>query len=309
MSNAYFSDRERGPRPRINEKIEYPIWGGIIAVVESMMAKGYFGLDFPRECPDGQGPVGNDDRVVVLTMQGDIPDREWPFEERLLPSTLAILDVIEFCHRHVAQPTSYGFHRFFGHDHLSFDREAGQRELRERVNQLFARNGLVYELQESGQVVRAGPPVLHESLHSTTFSTGDSDLDAMLETARAKFLDPDPSIRRESLEKLWDAWERLKTLAPGKDKKASTQEMLDRAAPEPHFRAALDQEARELTRIGNSFQIRHTEISQTPLALNEHVDYLFHRLFALILLLLRLHGGQGGGPVGRFVGARQRPRS
>jgi hypothetical protein len=212
MSHAYFSDRERGPRPRINENIAYPAWGGIIAIVESMRAKGYFVLDFLRECPDGQGPVYNDERVVALTMQGDIPDIEWPFEEGLLPSPLAILDVIEFCHRHVAKPTADSFHSFFGHDHLSFDREEGQRELQERVNQLFARNGLVYELQESGQVVRAGPPVLHESLHSTTFSTGDSDLDAMLETARAKFLAPDPRIRRESLEKLWDAWERLKTL-------------------------------------------------------------------------------------------------
>jgi hypothetical protein len=138
-------------------------------------------------------------------------------------------------------------------------------------------------------VVRFAPPVLQEPLRSTIFSSGDPDLDTMLETARVKFLDPAPGIRRESLEKLWDAWERLKTLGPGKDKKASIQAMLDRASPEPNFRAALEKEAQELTRIGNSFQIRHTEISQTPLALNEHVDYLFHRLFALILLLLRLN--------------------
>jgi len=171
----------------------------------------------------------------------------------------------------VAKPTAYGYHSFYKHDHLSFDREEGQVEFRERVNQVFARNGLAYELQENGQVVRFAPPVLQESLRSTTFNTGDPDLDAMLETARVRFLDPDPAIRRESLEKLWDAWERLKTLGPGKDKKASMQAMLDQASPEPNFRAALDQEARELTRIGNSFQIRHTEVSQTPLALNEHI--------------------------------------
>jgi hypothetical protein len=138
----------------------------------------------------------------------------------------------------VAKPTAYSFHSFFGHDHLSFDREEGQRELQERVNQLFARNGLVYELQESGQVVRAGPPVLHESLHSTTFSTGDSDLDAMLETARAKFLAPDPRIRRESLEKLWDAWERLKTLGP-----SSTR--AERRYPPAEATAVIDKRAFE----------------------------------------------------------------
>ncbi len=307
MNNAYFSDREREPRPRVNENIEYPAWGGIIALVESMISKGYFGIDFPKECSDGEGPIGSDERVVALAMQGDTPDIEWPFEERLLPSTLAILDLVEFCYRHVAKPTSYSFHRFFNHSHLSFDREAGQEEFRARVNQIFARNGLAYELQAHGHVIRFAPPVLHESLRSTTFSSGDTALDTMLETAQAKFLDPDPIIRRESLEKLWDAWERLKTLESGKDKRASMQVMLGRASPEPNFRAALDQEARELTRIGNSFQIRHTEISQTPLALAEHIDYLFHRLFALILLLLRLNGTQGGVLSGRFPGARQRP--
>jgi hypothetical protein len=308
MSNAYFSDRERGPRPRIDENIDYPAWGGIIALVESMISKGHFGIDFPKECPDGEGLVGSDERVMVLTMRGDIPGIQWPFEERLLPSTLVILDLVEFCYHHVAKPTSYSFHPFFNHDHLSFDREAGQEEFRARVNQVFARNGLAYELEGNGHVIRFAPPVLHESLRSTIFSSGDPALDTMLEAAKGKFLDPNPAIRRESLEKLWDAWERLKTLESGKDKKASIQLMLDRASPEPNFRAALDQEARELTRIGNSFQIRHTETTQTPLALNEHVDYLFHRLFALIRLFLQLNGAQGSVPSGRLIGARHTPR-
>jgi hypothetical protein len=42
-----------------------------------------------------------------------------------------------------------------------------------------------------------------------------------------------------------------------------------------------------MTDIGNGFQIRHSETSQVPLQRNNHVDYLFHRLFALIWLVLR----------------------
>ena len=34
----------------------------------------------------------------------------------------------------------------------------------------------------------------------------------MLESARRKFLDPDPAVRLEALEKIWDAFERVKTL-------------------------------------------------------------------------------------------------
>jgi len=42
-----------------------------------------------------------------------------------------------------------------------------------------------------------------------------------------------------------------------------------------------------LTTVGNTFHIRHSEVSQVELAGDNHVDYLFHRLFALIWLLLR----------------------
>ena len=32
--------------------------------------------------------------------------------------------------------------------------------------------------------------------------------------------------------------------------------------------------------------IRHTEVGKTPINSSAHVDYLFHRMFALIYLLL-----------------------
>jgi hypothetical protein len=108
-----------------------------------------------------------------------------------------------------------------------------------------------------------------------------------METACEKYLSPNPTVRREALEKLWDAWERLKTIEPGKDKKTRATRLLERAAPELTFRQALEREARELTDIGNACNIRHSETSQVLLRSNEHEDYLFHRLFAMIRLLLR----------------------
>ena len=117
-------------------------------------------------------------------------------------------------------------------------------------------------------------------------------LDSMLESARIKFLNPNPQIRRESLEKLWDAWERLKTIEPGADKKDQTKALLDKAATEPVFRDLLEQEAKALNAIGNTFQIRHSETTQTPLQSDSHVDYLFHRLFSLIWMLVKLRSGK-----------------
>ena len=53
-------------------------------------------------------------------------------------------------------------------------------------------------------------------------------------------------IIRESLEKLWDAWERLKTVEPGRDKKASARALLDQATREPVFRQMIEDEANAL---------------------------------------------------------------
>jgi chemotaxis regulatin CheY-phosphate phosphatase CheZ len=114
-----------------------------------------------------------------------------------------------------------------------------------------------------------------------------------LEVARKKFLNHALDVRRESLEKLWDAWERLKTVEAGKDKKASAAALLDKAAAEPHFRNKLEHEAKELTEIGNTFMIRHTETDKVPIVDSAHVDYLFHRMFSITRLLLKA-SGRGG---------------
>ena len=58
-------------------------------------------------------------------------------------------------------------------------------------------------------------------------------------------------------------------------------------ASSPIFRDAVEREAIELTVIGNSLRIRHSETSQEILATSEHVDYLFYRLFSFVLLILR----------------------
>ncbi|WP_224787647.1 hypothetical protein [Pseudomonas fluorescens] len=110
-------------------------------------------------------------------------------------------------------------------------------------------------------------------------------MDNGLEEARVKFSSPDPIIRREALERLWDAFERLKSLADA-DKKRSISIILDAAASEHAFRTMLEFEAKQLTEIGNNFLIRHYEKRQVPVIQTDHVDYLFHRLFAFIQLLL-----------------------
>ena len=161
------------------------------------------------------------------------------------------------------------------------------------VNRVFERDKIAYELNNEGQIVRIGAPIISHMIESTMFDTGDAKLDGLFETARDKFISRDPAVRRDGLEKLWDAWERLKTLEVPGDKKASTSALLDGVTVGP-IRDRLECESRELTDIGNQFMIRHSETDRHPLDDDRHVDYLFHRMFSLVYLLL-----DGTGRVGR----------
>ncbi len=287
MNHTYFSDRELGPRPRVSEEITQSAWGGIFSAVKARIKDGSFGLRYPYTCPDNQAPYGCDEQPFSLALKAEVPAIVWPLDPGSIPPTPVVLDLLEFCFRAVGEPIGRTRHGFYEHYHLRYDQEIGRVNFRDEINRILARNEIVYELEADGRVVRLAPPVVGEALKSAVFRTGDAELDSLLEAARTKYLDPDPNIRRESLEKLWDAWERLKTVEPGKDKQASATTLLNRAASESMFREVLEKEALELTHIGNSFRIRHSETTVTPLELSEHVDYLFHRLFALIRLLLR----------------------
>lgn len=291
MVNHFFSDREQGMRPRVNDEVPQTAWAGIVAEINSRIADASFGLRFPKDCPDSNGVVcGCDEQAMGMALRAVIPDVDWPLDPRECPSTAVIMDVIEFCYHNIAKPSSYEWHSFFRHDHLNFDVEEGKELFLYVINRIFQRNGLAYELGNDGYIRRFGDDIVKSAFSLPTFRTGDQILDDLLVAARTKFLCADPRIRREALEKLWDAWERIKTIEQGNDKKESISLILNKAAAEPNLRQRIDTEARELTDIGNNFHIRHAEVTQTPIQQDEQVDYLFLRMYALILLLLRMSG-------------------
>lgn len=296
----YFSDRENGPRARIELVISPAVWAGLVATVQALINSGAFGLQFPERCPDGQAISGCDSDALAAAVIAEMPGLTWPLEttnvmedgflsqrQPFAPHTLLILDFIEFVHASVGKPVPGKYHDYFSHHHLTFDQQAGQEEFRATVNRIFARNGVAFEMLSAGRIVRVLPPVLGDDLKRTMFATGDRTLDNMLDECRAKFSDRNPLVRREALERLWDAWERLKSFADPGDKKRSTKILLDAVTSEPSLRARLEVEATELTSIGNSHLIRHSEVTQMPVIDVDHVDYLFHRLFAMIQLMLR----------------------
>ena len=290
---TYFSDREQGMAPPTLTELTPNIWKGIVAEIRTRVDDGSFGARYPLICPDGNEYCGTNEQSFWDAMVAEIPDLT---EGQLVlleddpPSLLVVMDMIEFCWNSVGKPERLDFHKFQRHHHLRFDEEAGKNEFRENINLMFQRNQIAYELTAEGKIERLLQPEVSEIVHAR-YRTSDSELNRMLETACIKFVSPDERMRREALESLWDAWERIKTIR-GKDKKSGISDLLDEVAGSisPRFREILKSEARVLTDIGNTCQIRHSEKNQERLSSSEHVDYLGYRMFAIIHLLVRQIG-------------------
>jgi hypothetical protein len=286
-----FTERVAQPEPRVKETLENAVQNALIQFVEQRIDDCSFGLSFPALCPDGNVNAGVNEEHLKAAMEGY--RIVWP--RRPIGARQAtdhqVFDLLEFTYEHVALPISTGLHPYFQHHHYRYDRDLGRQQFAADVNRLFERNGIAFQLHD-GQVERLVPTVLQEVLQQPVFNTGDQTLNELLQAAREKFLNRELAVRREALEKLWDAWERLKSLSDPNDKKRSVEMLLDRASAEPNLRNRVEIEARQLTEIGNNFMIRHTEVTKPPITESIHVDYLFHRLFSFMRLLLQANGVQ-----------------
>lgn len=86
-------------------------------------------------------------------------------------------------------------------------------------------------------------------------------------------------------EKIWDAFERIKTYYQQCDKKASADRLLDAISKgNAAYRAMLQEEFAALTKLGNTFRIRHHETDKKDICCDEHYDYLFHRCLSVLKL-------------------------
>ena len=291
----YFSDRHFGSNPRIEETIEKVAWAGILSLIQIRINDGSLAYGFPSHCPDGNAIDGTNESAFSARVGAEIHELasehpySWVPPSDSLPSTLAILDFIEFIARNIAEPTQVRWHDFHSHYHLELDREAGLEKFVEDINRIFSRNGLAYDLGENGTIERTVPVPMADLVKRSGFRTGDNDLDGFLDTATDRFLSPKPEARQDAIEKLWDAFERLKTIEGGKGKKARATALIDRAISDnaPVFRSAIETEFKAMTKAGNELRIRHFEVGHEPVGETGEKDYLFMRLYSLVWLMLK----------------------
>lgn len=156
-----------------------------------------------------------------------------------------------------------------------------------QINALFNLHGVSYRL-EQGQFHSILNVGIDKNIVSTISEKGLKEL----------VLEADQYYQKGNLkiavEKLWDAFERLKTYyAPALDKKGSANKIIDdMSGSNPNFQSMYQAEFKALTDIGNSFRIRHHETTKIDITDNRQYDYFYKRCLALVsVAILYLEGG------------------
>ena len=125
-----------------------------------------------------------------------------------------------------------------------------------------------------------------ELLYENIPKSDDKRLNDLIEEARELFRSSSCENKQTALEKLWDAFERLKTHNSSRDKKKeSAIKIVDSISNEEDFNI-FENEFKQLTDIGNNYAIRHHERGIPIITDPRKISYFFFRLLALIDLCL-----------------------
>ena len=90
-----------------------------------------------------------------------------------------------------------------------------------------------------------------------------------------------------AVEKIWDAFERVKTYYPTLDKKKSSEKIInDISYGNEYIKKMFDNEFKVLTDIGNSYRIRHHEINKIDISSELHYKYFYKKCLALISVII-----------------------
>ncbi|MDR3540490.1 MAG: hypothetical protein P4L69_05910 [Desulfosporosinus sp.] len=146
-----------------------------------------------------------------------------------------------------------------------------------QVNAILKLNGIALKL-DNGKIVSTFDSQINSS---TLDSIQEAGLKELLQEATKYYGEGNLKI---AVEKLWDAFERLKTYySPTLDKKNSINRIIrDMGGNKDPYEELFDKEFHELTAIGNNFRIRHHETTKTDIEDDRYYDYFYKRCLSLI---------------------------
>lgn len=178
------------------------------------------------------------------------------FKEGTRPFT--VFDIIESFNRHTTKSSQF----------------------RNEINAIFKLNNINVELR-NGEVHSTSNKAI--GLDDST-NINEAGLEELIRTAEVSYNKGEYSY---AVEKIWDAFERIKTYYPTLDKKKSAEKIInDISYGNEHIKKMFDNEFKVLTDTGNSYRIRHHEINKIDISKELHYKYFYKRCLALISVIV-----------------------
>lgn len=178
------------------------------------------------------------------------------FKEGTRPFT--VFDVIESFNRHTTKSSQF----------------------RNEINAIFKLNNINVELR-NGEVHSTSNKAI--GLDDST-NINEAGLEELIRTAEDLYNKGEYSY---AVEKIWDAFERIKTYYPTLDKKKSAEKIInDISYGNEHIKKMFDNEFKVLTDTGNSYRIRHHEINKIDISKELHYKYFYKRCLVLISVIV-----------------------
>ena len=163
-----------------------------------------------------------------------------------------------------------------------FSQQCSNETFQEKINVLFKLNDvnttiINNEFSISGSNIGKAPKDLIK----------ERGIQELLSDAHQFYLEGNFSV---ATEKLWDAFERLKTFySPTLDKKQSVEKIIiQMSSGEQNIQTVFEDEFKKLTKLGNMFRIRHHEIGKIDIIDDRHFEYLYNRCSTLMATAIKV---------------------
>ena len=257
----------------------------------------YLAWKYPIECPDGKGCCGFDVYELHNDLWYEIPNLFRSYNgEICTPSDedtydqYALIDFIEFMAQNVRDIIRKNFHSFYSHNDIFFgESNAIATKFAKNINETFEKTHLAYQLTDNLQIERLEEAsILSDKIEQDIAQIKEPGLKDLLMEAIQKHKSPYPQDQKDAVEKIWDAFERMKTYYGNLSKKDSADAIIrDMANNREEYIDLFKTEFRSLTDIGNGFCIRHHETNKIDITDTRHYDYFFNRCLALIAIAIQ----------------------
>lgn len=225
-------------------------------------------------------------RITAPSSSYNIFDGETKYDKY---DQYSLLDLIEFIASN-CRNYEMNYDNDCEHPYLSFQETDGIfYSFQEEINETFDLLGLLYILNDKKQVERiVQNSPLSKEVETSISTIKENETRKLLQEAIDLHKSPYPNAPRDAAEKIWDAFERLKTYYTELNKKQSAEKIVNDMSNNKHdFIELFNSEFKILTDIGNKFRIRHHETDKIDITDNRYYDYFFNRCLSLIALAIQ----------------------